>query len=148
MATSPEEDRALAQVQLNSAGEDALAGDKEDIKRNQVEFKGEKFGVADEIGAIPMLMWAAASDTDTEDPAGLAAIWVMLEDCIHEDDWKRLVKHGLKTKAQGDELMELINRAMELITGNPTEEDNGSSGGASKTSARSTAGTSRTRTRA
>jgi hypothetical protein len=141
------EDRALAKVQLASADEEALAGTKADIKTGVVEFKGEKFHVAEKIGAMPLLEWAAAADTDTEDPAALASILRMLEDVIHEDEWKKFRTHARKVKADADELLNVINAAMEIISGTPTEQPAGSSGSPTETSGGSTAGASPRRAR-
>lgn len=148
MTTTPEEDRDLAKLQLVSADEDALAGDKKDIKTGQVEFKDAKFHVAEKIGAMPMLEWAGAADLDTDGPEGLAAIFRMLEDVIHEDEWKKFRTHARKTKADADELLDVINRGMEIVTGNPTEQPSGSSDSATGTTAPSKAGSSRARAKA
>ena len=145
MTTSPEEDRKLAEVQLESADKDAVKSGKDEIKTGKVEFAGEKFHVATKIGAMPMLEWAAASDMDTEDPAALAAILRMLEDVIHESEWKRFRALARKSKVEADELLDVINKAMEIITGTPTEEPDGSSGSATGTSEGSKAGASRRR---
>lgn len=143
MAASAEEDRALATAQLDSADEEALAGTKEDIKTGVFEFFNEKFHAAEKLGSIPTLMWAAASDKDINDPQGLSAVYAMLEDCIHPSEWKRFLQHGLKNKADFEQLTEAINKAVEIVTGNPTVEDAGSSGGPGATSASSKAGSSR-----
>jgi hypothetical protein len=122
----PSEDRELAQAQLEVADPEALAGEKDDIKTNQVDFFGEKFHVAEKTGAIPMLMWAHAADTEVDGPEGMAAVWLMVEDVIHEKEFKRLIRVGLKNKASSEDLFKLINAAMELVTGNPTEPQDGS----------------------
>jgi hypothetical protein len=123
---APSEDRELAQSQLADADPEALAGKKDDIKTNQVDFFGEKFHVAEKTGAIPMLMWAKAADTEVDSSEGMAAVWLMVEDVIHETEFKRLIRVGLKNKAGSEDLFKLINASMELITGNPTEPQDGS----------------------
>lgn len=137
------QDRELAMAQLDSADDEALAGTKEDIKTEVFDFFKDKFHVAEELGALPSLMWAAASDKDEDDPQAFSAVYAMLEDVIHPADWKRFLQHGLKNKAKIPHLMEAVDKAMEVITGNPTEEDTGSSGGAGETTAPSKAGSSR-----
>jgi hypothetical protein len=120
------EDRALAQEQLASADPEALASTKADIKTGVVDFFGEKFHVAEKTGALPMLMWSHAADAEEDSNEAAAAIWLMLEDVIHETEFKRFVKTGLKNKAGVDELMTFCGAAMEAITGNPTAPQDGS----------------------
>jgi hypothetical protein len=123
---APSEDRELAQSQLADADPEALAGKKDDIKTGVVDFFGEKFHVAEKVGAIPMLMWSKAADTEVDGHEGMAAVWLMVEDVIHEKEFKRFVRTGLKNKAGSDDLFKIINSAMELISGNPTEQQDGS----------------------
>jgi hypothetical protein len=124
------EDRELAQAQLKSADEKALAVDKDEIKTGKIEFRGEKFHVADEVGTLPFLLFAAAQDMPADGPDGMAAIWHMIEDVLHEKDYPRFLQYALKLrpKVTADELLELMNKAQEIIAGTPTAQPDGSSG--------------------
>lgn len=138
--TSPELDRAISEVQLSEASQEALSENvvegeviSPDGTRSQkydfAELNGEKFRVADEMGVMPMLKWAAFSDMSTEDPGALAAIYAMLMDVIHEDDWTRFERHAIKTKADAEELMNVISAGMEIITARPTKQPDGTATG-------------------
>lgn len=127
--TAPKTDRALAAVQLSQVGEDALAdgtvkegkvvGQKE---YDYVELKGEKFRIAEEIGAMPMLKWAAAAELSSEDPRALGAIYAMLRDSVLEDDWAAFEQHALKSKADAEALLDVVTKALEVISGRPTAQ--------------------------
>lgn len=143
MSTTPEEDREIAVVQLGSADAEVLAGDIVDHAHGEVELKGRKFRVADSIGSMALLMWAAAADLSTDDHGAPAAIYHMLEDVIVEDEWTAFRHHALQTKATAEDLLGVINKGMELISGTPTEEPSGSSGGRTSTSGTSRASSSR-----
>jgi len=123
---APSEDRELAQSQLASADPEALAGKKDDIKTGVVDFKGEKFHVAESIGAMALISWGKAADLEESGNEALIAVYDMLEDVIHEAEFKRFKKTALKSKANMEDLMTLLSAAMELVTGNPTEQQDGS----------------------
>lgn len=125
-AAADQTDAELAQAQLAAADENALASTKEDIKTGVVDFQGEKFHVAEKIGAMALLSWGKAADLDEEGNEALIAVYDMLEDVIHEDEFKRFRRVALKTKADMGDLMTLLGAAMEAVTGNPTEQQDGS----------------------
>lgn len=128
-----------------------------------VEFMGERFRVAEKIGLMPLLKFSAHADMNTSDPGALAAMYSMLKDSIHEGtpacgkcirckngdeegcaaadpgDWKRFEQHAIDTKADADELLDVITRVIELISGRPTEQPSGSSPGRQSTRGASTA---------
>lgn len=146
-------DRDLAQVQAKAAQEDGaeIAGVVTDDDRT-IEFMGERFRVADKVGLMPMLKFAAAADMSTNDPRALSAIYSMLKDSIHsgtpacgtcatckagnetdcasydEGDWGDFERHAIETKADADELLEVVTKVMEVISGRPTQQPGGSSG--------------------
>ena len=118
-----------------------------------VEFLGEKFRVADKVGLMPLLKFASASSMSTDDPRALAAVYEMLRDCIHpgtpgcgtcadckadretdcktydKGDWQAFENHATKTKADADELLDVITKVMVIISGRPTTQAAGSSAG-------------------
>lgn len=118
-----------------------------------VEFLGERFRIADKIGLMPLLKFSAHADLSTSDPGAMAAMYAMIRDCIHpgspgcetcaackagderscasfdQGDWGRFEHHAIDTKADADDLLDVITRAIELISGRPTEPPSPSSGG-------------------
>lgn len=118
-----------------------------------VEFMGERFRIAGKIGLMPLLKFSAHADMSTSDPGALAAMYSMLKDCIEcgkpgcgkcpaceagderdcaesdPGDWKRFEQHAIDTKADADELLDVITRVIELISGRPTEQPSTSSPG-------------------
>lgn len=102
-----------------------------------VEFKGEKFRLADDTGIMPLLMFAAAAHDglDSRDMAGLAAMYAMVRDCIADDaEWQRFVRHAVLTKAKADDLMTVVNQAVEILTARPQVPPGDSSAGRRTTS--------------
>lgn len=118
-----------------------------------VAFMGERFRIAEKVGLMPLLKFSAHADMSTNDPGALAAMYAMLRDCIAEGhpgcgkclpcttdnearckdydpgDWKRFEQHAIDTKADADELLDVITKVIELIAGRPTEPPSGSSPG-------------------
>lgn len=126
--TDPKTDRELAKVQRATVDPEALAVEEVEgkvvgqKKYDMVELKGEKFRIAEEIGAMPMLKWAAASELSTDDPKALGAIYAMLKDCVLEEDWSNFEQHAMKTKADAEALLDVITKALEVISGRPTKQ--------------------------
>lgn len=98
---------------------------------SEVEFGGERFATADAIGLMALMRFAhvAKSGTDSNDLAGLAAMYELLEQCIAEADWERFQQTAMRTKAKGDELMAVVGRVIEAISSRPTVQPSDSSGG-------------------
>jgi hypothetical protein len=135
-----------------------------------VEFMDRRFRVADRIGLMPLLKFSAFADVATNDPRALGAMYAMLRDCIHpghpgcgecEDckngseracpefdagDWAAFEDHAMATRAEAEELFDVITKVMELIAGRPTKPSGSSSPGPRRTSGGST-GTSSARKR-
>jgi len=125
---------------------------------NSIEFLGERFKLAENVGMMPLLAFANASKQglDSEDMAGMAAMYAMIRDCIHrpplsepeaievngesvpnprvgeqmrdpdtgerlydESEWNRFCSHATDTKADGEELMGVISKAMGVISARP-----------------------------
>ena len=99
-------------------------------------FFGETFTMADEVGTMPLLEFAAAADagTDASEMAGLAAMHALLRDCLVDEDWSRFRAVAKKNKADAPVLLEVCTRVYEVISGRPTELPTGSAGGQSSSS--------------
>ena len=136
-----------------------------------VEFLGERFRIAGKIGLMPLLKFSAYADMSTSDPGAMAAMYSMIRDCIHSGepgcgkceackaddersckdfdpgDWHRFEQHAIDTKADAEELLDVIAKTVELISGRPTEQPSPSSGGRRSTRDGSTARSSARRAR-
>jgi len=157
-------DRELAQIQGITSGvvEGSVVADPAET----VEFMGKPFRIAARVGLMPLLKFSAAVDFDISDPRALAAMYAMLRDCIYEGtpacgtcaackedresacpsfdagDWKAFEDHAVNSKADADELMDVITKVMEIITGRPTKPPATSSRGQRGTSGGSTGSSS------
>lgn len=82
-----------------------------------VAFGGETFRTAESIGLMALMRFAyvAKTGTDANDLSGLVAMYELLEQCIHEDDWDRFQATALRTKAKGDELMGVVREVIAIL---------------------------------
>lgn len=96
-----------------------------------VEFFGEDFHIAERIGAMPFMRFAkvAKAGTDANDLDGLAAIFDLLAECIHPDDWPLFQKHADKEKATGDQLLGFVRAVLGVVAARPTGRSSDSSDG-------------------
>lgn len=169
----PSADRELAVIQARAAEADGgKIAEGTVTEGDKVELLGKKFRVAEKIGLMPLLKFASASDMSTDDPRALSAVYSMLRDCIYEGkpgcgeckeckadnevmcksydkgDWTAFELHAMDTKADADQLLEVITKVMEIVSGRPTKQPSGSSPGPRATRRVSTANSSETRGRA
>lgn len=101
-----------------------------------VEFLGEEFRIADRVGLLPMMRFAklAKSGEDSMSMTGLAAMYDLLEQSIHPDEWPRFEAHADEQHASGDELMKVVGKVIALSSGRPTTRPSDSSDGSPSTS--------------
>ena len=113
----------------------------------RLEFLGESFRLAESVGLMPLMKFAhhANNGLDSDDMAGLAAMYALIRDTVHADDWDRFERLAIDKRADGDELMEFVGRAIEAISARPTRRRSVSSDGAPPTSPNSTAASHRRR---
>lgn len=131
-----------------------------------LEFYGEKFRLADKVGLAPMIRFGAAANRglDSDDMEGLAAMHSLIRSVVHrpplldehgqqqvdvngkklrdEKEWNRFLDLAEDELADGDEIMDFVNRAMEIMAARPTKPRELSSGGSRTTSASSRAASS------
>lgn len=129
-------------------------------------FHGERFRVAGKIGLMPLMRFAklAQAGVDTDEMDGLVAIYDLLEQCIDTsrycagcgeaerdgccdgrrivDDWTRFTVLATAHRDQGEELLDIVKQAVELMADRPTLRSSGSSDGPPSTSGSSTEGSS------
>jgi hypothetical protein len=110
------------------------------VDADRLEFLGEPFRLGESIGLMPLMKFAHAANNglDSDNMEGLAALYAMIRDTIHPEDWDRFERHAIDKHAEGDELMEFVGRAIEAISARPTKRRSVSSGGAPSTSPSST----------
>jgi hypothetical protein len=133
------------------------------VTARTIEFKGQRFRIADKIGLMPLMRFAhaASQDLDTDDLEGLAAVYTMLRDCIHPGtpacggcgacatdptscpsydpgDWRKFEAWATETKADGEELLPVVGQVIEILTARPTKGPSGSSARPARTSRKST----------
>lgn len=101
-----------------------LQAEVEGVKfTDQVEFENEKFKLADAVGHVPLMKFAhyAEAGVDAQDLGALASFYEVLRDCIAEEDWARFERTAMKAKATVEDLMPVMEKAMEIITARPTK---------------------------
>ena len=110
----------------------------------EVEFAGEKFSMAEKIGAMPLMRFAkvAKAGGDSNNLDGLAAMYDLLEQVIDPSEWARFEEHADKVRADGDQLMQVVGEVFAAIAERPTGRPSASSGGPKSTKQKSAAGSS------
>jgi hypothetical protein len=143
---------AAAGVDPPQAAEVEVAGTVVTSART-VELNGRRFRIADSVGLMPLLKFSAFTDVDVSDPRALGAMYAMLKDCIHpghpgcgkcEDctegseracpafdpgDWHKFEDWACESKADADDLMDVVTKTVELVSGRPTGPPSPSSPG-------------------
>lgn len=96
-----------------------------------VDFLGEQFRVAERVGALPIMRFAKAAKagTDSNDMDGLVALYDLLAQVIHPDDWTRFEAHADREHADGDQLLAVVQAALAAVAGRPTGRSSDSSDG-------------------
>lgn len=87
--------------------------------------------MAERVGLMPLMRFAhlASSGVDSEDMEALAAMYDLLEQCIADDDWPRFQRAATKSRADGEMLMAVVQKAIEAIGERPTGQPSDSSDG-------------------
>ena len=127
-------DTRAAAVQLKTADQSARVGKDSRAKTAKAgqltaPLRDREFRLADNVGIMPLMEWAAASDRDVASADGLRAVYYVLEDAVHEDDWAEFRKYAREAKVDAGELLDFANAALEALAGRPTEAASGSSDG-------------------
>lgn len=120
------EDEAV-RVQAKTEGVDLPRDPATGELLRKVPFMGREFRIANEVGLLPLMEFAyhANSGMDTSDMGALAAMYEMLRDCIHPEDWPAFRAYATAKKAGAEQLMETVQAATELLTARPTVPESG-----------------------
>lgn len=107
---------------------------------DEITFHGEQYRLADKMGLMPLMRFAklARSGLDSQEMEGLAAMYDLLEQCIDDEDWPRFEASATRHRDQGDELMAVVTKAIEVMAARPTQRSSDSSDGPPSTSGSST----------
>jgi hypothetical protein len=136
----------------------------------KLEFLGERFRLADGVALMPLLAFANASreGLDSDDMEGMAALYALIRDVVDQtreqktgpegeplfeadgetpqwagpSEWMRFERHAIHKRADGDDLMEFVGRAMAVMSARPRKRREISSGGSPQTSEKSRADSS------
>lgn len=100
-----------------------------------LQFCGEEFKVADNVGGMPLLEFAAAakSGLDSSELDGLAAMFAMIRDTLAEGEWDRFRDVAKKHKAPVSQLMEVCTSIYAALSNRPTQTASDSPSGLSNT---------------
>jgi hypothetical protein len=106
------------------------------IEWTQKDGEVAHWRLADEIGVIPLMMFArqANNGMDSNDLGALEVMFQLLQDCIHPDVFRRFINWGTQQKLQPDDIFQIVQLAWEAISGDPSGSASGSSPGSSTTS--------------
>jgi hypothetical protein len=125
----------MAALQARTEGVDIEKNKDGSIVR-KVTLMDKEFRIGNKVGLMPLMEFAyfADSGADTNDMGALVAIYEMLKDCIHEEDWDAFRAHAKQMKAEAEDLLPVVQQTIEQLTSRPTARGTDSSVGSSRTS--------------
>lgn len=109
-----------------------------------VEFCGVQFRIAEKVAALPLMRFAkvAKAGVDATELDGMAAMYDLLEQVIHPDDWAKFERHADQQRADGEQLLEVVQGVFVLLADRPTGRSSDSSDGPRTIEPSSTGGSS------
>jgi hypothetical protein len=127
-----EAERQARQVQAMSEG--AKTGDT--VTVFDVEYL-----IGNKVGLMPLMKFAyqAKKGLNTDELEGMAAMYELLQDCIHPVDWEQFERDMIAKHADGEDLFAVVGEVIEILSARPTRRRGGSSTGPSTTTGSSTA---------
>lgn len=162
-------DVEVTAIQLQAATDRELSGEVISSDR-VVTLAGRDFRVAEKVGLMPLLKFSHAANLRADDARAYVAMYEILRDVImeaedpcgecpgcknaapsptardcnfaDEGDWDKFQEHAVECKAEADELFDVVEQAIKLISARPTESRSSSTQGSRNGSQRSTAGIS------
>lgn len=159
----------ISAAQLQASADRELSGEVISSTR-VVTLAGQDFRVAEKVGLMPLLKFSHAANLRTDDSRAYIALYEILRDVImeaedtcgscpgckqagkgasardcafaDEGDWERFEDHAVACKADADELLDVVEQAIKVISSRPTESPSSSSDGSRRTSRKSTGSSS------
>lgn len=132
-----------------------------DDDSTHIEFMGERFRLSESIGLMPLLKFAHTAKTGltSDDMEGLSAMYLLIRSCLDRSqvqatnpdgspqfddtgapvwagpsEWDRFELHAIDTQADGEDLSDLINRAVQVVSARPRKRRGASSASSPQTS--------------
>lgn len=158
--------RHLAAVEPEPTTQTTQAAVEGIANGDTVEFLGETFRLADNVNFMALLKFAKAGKTglDSADMDGMAAMYDLIRSVIHrpilldadgrrqrdehgrllrdDSEWVRFENLADDEEADGEQVMAVVNQAMEKIAARPQQRRGDSSASSPPTSANSKASSS------
>jgi hypothetical protein len=110
-----------------------------------VELRGRRFHVREQgVSLLSLMRFAtiAKKGLRTEDVEGLVALYELLQQCVHPDEWDAFEQHASQAGAGGEELIGVVRDAVQAAAKRPTQPPPGSPGGRSTIAPSSAGGSS------
>jgi hypothetical protein len=101
----------------------------------RITFNGAEFRLAGKVGLMPLMKFAviAQRGVDSSDQEGLVAMYKLLQQCIADDEWVRFEEHAEATRADDDDLLQVVKDTMNVLSQRPTSRPSASSDGPQQT---------------
>lgn len=108
------------------------------------DFLGRSFGVAERVSTLALMRFAKAASggVESDDMAGLAAMYDLLQQLVEPSEWAVFEAHADAQRAQPDDVLAVIQEVLPLIAGRPTGPPSDSSDGRQTKSVHSVGGSS------
>lgn len=99
-----------------------------------LDFCGEQFKIALDVGGMPLLEFAdaAANGVDASEMAGLAAMYSMIRDCLADGEWDRFRQTAKKNKASIALIMQVCTSIYEALAKRPLVSASSSTNGVAR----------------
>lgn len=128
---------------------------------NSIEFMGDRFRLSESIGLMALLKFAhsAKQGLTSDDMEGLTAMYLLIRSCLDRSqvqsvdeagkpvfdeagnpvwagpsEWDRFEVHAIETEADGEDLSEFINKAVQQVSARPRKRRGDSSVSSPQTS--------------
>jgi hypothetical protein len=159
----------IAATQVQASTDRELSGEVINHDR-VVTLAGQDFRVAEKVGLMPLLKFSHAAELRANDSRAYVAMYEILRDvimeaeepcgecaackeagddptardCIYADegDWGKFQEHAVTCKCEAEELFDVVEQAIKVISARPTGSPSSSADGSRRTSRNSTAGNS------
>jgi hypothetical protein len=92
-----------------------------------VPIAGRKFRIQESLGLMPLMEWAAVTESvDVDNQGQLASLFYLLKDLVDPEDWDAFRKFTRDEKCTDEDFIDFVNASVEAIAALPTAEPAGS----------------------